>query len=464
MRSENTGASMIKMMLSNIAKNLNGTLIGLDAEISGISIDTRTLQIGNLYVAIAGKNFDGHDFVEAAKEAGAVAVLTHKKLETTLPQILVENTHSALGKLAVVWREKMALKIVGVTGSNGKTTTKEMLAAILSVNDSVLFTQGNLNNDIGVPLTLLKLSPENRFAVIEMGANHVGEITYTSKIAKSDVVIITNVGAAHLEGFGDLNGVAKTKGEIIETLNLNGVAVLNRDDAFFDYWQNLAGSRKIKTFGLHENADIRAENIDVKIENYQFVTHFDLICENEKIGINLPLAGNHNVLNALAATAATFTLGISLKQIKQGLESMSPVKGRMQFLRGHQGNTIINDTYNANTSSLKAALDVLEKCDGEHWIILGAFGELGENTENLHFEMGETLKKYGVKRLFAVGELTKNTVAAFGENALHFISQTELLETVTPLLTGNEIILIKGSRSQHMENVTAALTESTGIH
>ena len=453
---------MIKMTLSEIASCLNGELIGADAEISGVSIDTRTLQTGNLYIAIAGKNFDGHDFVESAKEAGASAVLTQKKLETDLPQILVENTHSALGKLAAAWREKMSAKIIGVTGSNGKTTTKEMLAAILSLNDSVLFTQGNLNNDIGVPLTLLNISPENRFAVIEMGANHVGEIAYTSCLANADVVIITNVGAAHLEGFGNLNGVAKTKGEIIETLNAKGLAVLNRDDAFFEYWQNLAGVRKTLIFSLHENADVRAENIDVKIEHDQFLTCFDLICADEKISVNLPLAGNHNVLNALAATAATSALGISLEQIKQGLESMSPVKGRLQLLRGNLGCTIINDTYNANTSSLQAALDVLQKCDGEHWVILGAFGELGENAELLHFEMGETLKNGGVKRLFAVGELTKQTVAAFGENALHFASQKELLEVVTPFLTGNETILIKGSRSQRMENVTAALIESTG--
>ena len=460
---KNTGASMIKMTLNEITENLNGTLIGVNTEIYGVSIDTRTLQAGNLYIAIVGKNFDGHDFVDSAKDAGAVAVLTNKKLETNLPQVLVKNTHSALGKLAAVWREKVPAKIVGVTGSNGKTTTKEMLAAILSVNDCVLFTQGNLNNDIGVPLTLLKLSPENRFAVIEMGANHVGEIAYTSKISKADVVIITNVGAAHLEGFGDLNGVAKTKGEIIETLNPNGVAILNADDAFFDYWQNVADSRKIITFGLHENANVCAENIDVKIENHQFVTRFDLKTASDEISVNLPLAGNHNVLNALAATAATSALGISLAQIKQGLESMSPVKGRMQLLRGNLGSTIVNDTYNANTSSLKAALDVLQKCDCEHWVILGAFGELGENTEQLHFEMGETLKNVGVKRLFAVGELTKKTVAAFGGNAQHFASQTELLAVLIPELTGNETILIKGSRSQRMENITAALVETTGF-
>jgi UDP-N-acetylmuramoyl-tripeptide--D-alanyl-D-alanine ligase len=225
MRPQNNGASIMQMKLSEIAACMAGTLIGTDAIVNGVSIDTRTLKTGNLYIAIEGKNFDGHDFIELAEQAGAIAVLTHKKLDTNLPQIVVNDTHLALAKLAGAWREKMDLKIIGVTGSNGKTTTKEMLAAILSVNDSVLFTQGNLNNDIGVPLTLLKLSPEHPYAVIEMGANHSGEIAYTSRFTKADVAIITNVGAAHLEGFGDVNGVARAKGEIIETLNPNGVAV-----------------------------------------------------------------------------------------------------------------------------------------------------------------------------------------------------------------------------------------------
>ncbi|MEN9596338.1 MAG: UDP-N-acetylmuramoyl-tripeptide--D-alanyl-D-alanine ligase [Pseudomonadota bacterium] len=453
----------MKMKLSEIATCVNGQLVGDDSLANGVSIDTRTLQKGNLYIAIAGKTFDGHDFVELAEKAGAIAVLTHKKLETNLLQIVVNDTHLALAELAGAWRKKMNLNIIGVTGSNGKTTTKEMLAAILSVNNSVLFTQGNLNNDIGVPLTLLKISPEHRYAAIEMGANHAGEIAYTSRVANADVVIITNVGAAHLEGFGDVNGVAHAKGEIIETLNPNGIGILNADDAFFDYWKNVADSRKVITFGLSKNANVRAENIDVKIENHQFVTRFDLKIGSSEIKINLPLAGNHNVLNALAATAATLALDIPLAQIKQGLETMSPVKGRLQLLRGRLGSTLINDTYNANTSSLKAALNVLEKCDGEHWVVLGAFGELGDDTERLHFEMAETLKNFGVKRLFAVGELTQQTVTAFGENAQHFSSQTELLQTITPLLTGNETILIKGSRSQRMENITTALVEPTGF-
>ena len=454
---------MIRMTLNEIAAHVNGTLVGGNVEIVGVSIDTRTLQAGQLYIAIAGKNFDGHDFVSTAQQAGAVAVLTHKKLTTELPQILVADTHLALAELAGAWRKKMSAKVIGVTGSNGKTTTKEMLAAILSIQDNVLFTQGNLNNDIGVPLTLFKLSPENCYAVIEMGANHIGEIAYTSRYAQADVVIITNVGAAHLEGFGNLDGVAKTKGEIIETLQKNGIAILNRDDAYFDFWQKIAGARKVISFGLNENADIRAENIDVKIENGRFITRFDLKTPQGEIRINLPLAGNHNVLNALAATSATLAIEIPFTQIKQGLEAMSPVNGRLQLVRGRLGNWIINDTYNANVASLKAALDVLVKCDGEPWVVLGAFGELGEDSEQLHFEMGETLKNYGVKRLFAVGELTKQTAAAFGENAQHFASQADLLAELELQLTGNETLLIKGSRSQRMENVTTALVEPTGF-
>lgn len=454
---------MIKMTLNEIAANINGTLIGSDTEVFGVSIDTRTLQAGQFYIAIAGKNFDGHDFVSVAQHAGAIAVLTHKKLTTELPQILVKDTHLALAELAGAWRKQMPAKIIGVTGSNGKTTTKEMLAAILSVHDNVLFTQGNLNNDIGVPLTLFKLSPEHRYAVIEMGANHVGEIAYTSRFTQADVVIITNVGAAHLEGFGSLDGIAQTKGEIIDTLNENGVAILNRDDAYFDYWQKIAASRKVISFGLNKNADIHAENIDVKIKNDRFITNFDLKTTQGEINVNLPLAGNHNVLNALASTAATLEIGIPLTQIKQGLETMSAVNGRLQLLRGQLGNWIINDTYNANIASLKAALDVLKKCDGEHWVILGAFGELGENSQQLHFEMGNTLKSYDVKRLFAVGELTKQTVTAFGENAEYFATQTELLTALAPKLTGNETLLIKGSRSQRMENITTALVEPTGF-
>ena len=309
---------MIKMTLTDIAACVHGTLIGHICEINGLSIDTRTLQNGELYVAISGKNFDGHDFVKLAEHQGASAVIVHQKMATNLPQILVEDTHLALAQIAGAWRERMNLKVIGVTGSNGKTTTKEMLASILSVNDDVLFTQGNLNNDIGVPLTLLRLSPNHRYAVIEMGANHVSEIAYTSQFAKADVAIVTNVGAAHLEGFGSIENIAKAKGEIVEALGSDGVAILNADDVFFDYWTGVVGSRKSLSFGIENTADVFAENIVTQCASDRFVSQFDLIFDGERIRIDLPLVGNHNVLNALGAGASSLALGVSLSQIKQG--------------------------------------------------------------------------------------------------------------------------------------------------
>ena len=454
---------MIKMTLTDIAACVHGELIGHDCEINELSIDTRTLQNGQLYVAIAGKNFDGHDFVELAEHQGAAAVLVHQKMATHLPQILVENTHLALAHIAGAWRERMNLKVIGVTGSNGKTTTKEMLASILTVNDDVLFTQGNLNNDIGVPLTLLRLSPNHRYAVIEMGANHVDEIAYTSQFAKADVAIVTNVGAAHLEGFGSIDNIAKAKGELFEALGADGIAILNADDVFFDFWMRIVESRQSLSFGIENRASVRAENIIVQCASGRFVTQFDLLFDGERIRIDLPLAGHHNVLNALGAAASSLALGISLFQIKQGLEKMLPVNGRLQLQSGHLGCKIINDTYNANTASLKVALDVLTQCEGEHWVVLGAFGELGEESDRLHGEMGNTLKKYKIKHLFAVGDKMKHAVTAFGENGYHFTSQDDLLNALMPRLTGNETLLIKGSRAQRMENIAAALVNTTGI-
>ncbi|MDQ5939930.1 MAG: UDP-N-acetylmuramoyl-tripeptide--D-alanyl-D-alanine ligase [Pseudomonadota bacterium] len=453
---------MIKMTLTDIAACVHGVLFGHDIDINGLSIDTRTLQKGQLYVAISGKNFDGHDFVDNAAHLGAAAVLVHEKIATHLPQILVANTHLALAQIAGAWRERMNLNVIGVTGSNGKTTTKEMLASILSVNDEVWFTQGNLNNDIGVPLTLLCLSPVHRYAVIEMGANHVGEIAYTSQFAKANVAIVTNVGAAHLEGFGSIDNIAKAKGELFEALGADGIAILNADDVFFDYWMRVIGKRKKISFGLTNTATVCAENIVASDQFDHFITQFDLRFDGQRMRIDLPLAGHHNVLNALGAAASSLALGISLTQIKQGLEKMVPVKGRLQLQSGYLGCMIINDTYNANTASLKVALDVLTQSQGEHWVVLGAFGELGEESDRLHSEMGNTLKKYKIKQVFAVGEKMKHAVTAFGENGHYFNSQEDLLNALIPRLTGNETLLIKGSRAQRMENIAAALVNTTG--
>jgi len=457
---------MKKMMLSECAEAVQGKLIGEDVAITSVGIDTRAIKPGQLFIAIKGHNFDGNEFVVQAEEAGAIAAIVHNGVKSTLPHIVVDDTRLALAELAGTWRRALGargnekLSVVGITGSNGKTTVKEMVAAILGVNGTVLFTQGNLNNDIGVPLTLLRLNEQHRYAVIEMGANHAGEIAYTSTYAQADVVIITNAGAAHIEGFGSLDGVAKAKGEIIETLQNEGIAVINHDDDYFDYWKSVAGNRRVLSFGLNSGADVTAKAIKTEIRNNAFVTRFELGTALGAVDIILKLAGQHNVVNALAATTASLALGIGLKQIKQGLESVKPVTGRLQPLVSRLGNIVIDDTYNANSASLKAGLDVLANFKGKPWLVLGAFGELGPDSPKMHEEMGVLIKASGVVRLLAVGGDSKNTVQAFGIGATFFEKQQDLIDVLKQELKGDETILIKGSRAQHMENVAAALVDN----
>ncbi len=456
----------MKLMLSDCAKAVQGRFIGEDVAITSVSIDTRAIKPGQLYIAIKGHNFDGNEFLGQAEEAGAIAAIVHKDVKTTLSHIVVDDTRLALAELAGAWRRSLSergnkpLSVVGITGSNGKTTVKEMVAAILAVNAPVLFTQGNLNNDIGVPLTLLRLHGEHRYAVIEMGANHAGEIAYTSTYAEADVVLITNAGAAHIEGFGSLEGVAKAKGEIIETLKNDGIAVINHDDDYFGYWQSVAGNRRVLSFGLNNGADVTAKALKTEIRNNTFVTTFELVSVQGTVDIILKLAGRHNVVNALAAAAASLALGIDLTQIKQGLENVKPVTGRLQLLVGRLGNIVIDDTYNANSASLKAGLDVLANFRNKPWLVLGAFGELGPDSPKMHAEMGGLIKASGVVRLLAVGADCKNTVQAFGKGATYFEKQQDLIEVLNQELKGDETILIKGSRAQHMENVAAALVDN----
>jgi UDP-N-acetylmuramoyl-tripeptide--D-alanyl-D-alanine ligase len=451
------------MSLGEIARCVQGQLIGKDVEVSSVSIDTRAIKAGQLYVAIKGHNFDGNEFVDKAEQAGAVAAIVHEGAKTALPHIVVEDTRLALAELAGAWRRKASASVIGITGSNGKTTVKEMVAAILSVNGNTLFTPGNLNNDIGVPLTLLRLNEQHRYAVIEMGANHPGEIEYTSRYAQADVAVITNVGPAHIEGFGSVDGVAKAKGEIIQTLKQDGVAVLNRDDDYFDYWQSVAGTRKVMSFGTDDRSEVKAHSVKTEIIDHAFATTFELEIAAGKLTTKLKLAGRHNVVNALAATAACLALDIDLRQIKQGLESVKPVTGRLQPLVSRLGNIVIDDTYNANSASLKVGLDVLKNCPGNHWLVLGSFGELGSESPKIHEQMGELIKSSGVMRLLAIGSDARNTVKVFGKGAVFFDTQDDLIEALKQELKGDEAILIKGSRAQRMENVVAALVDNFRI-
>jgi UDP-N-acetylmuramoyl-tripeptide--D-alanyl-D-alanine ligase len=310
-----------------------------------------------------------------------------------------------------------------------------------------------------VPLTLLRLDNSHDFAVIEMGANHPGEIAYSSAYARADISVITNIGAVHIEGFGDINGVARSKAEIYHNLSDKGIAVINRDDAFYPYFLEIVGRRQSVSFGLHQDADVRAENIETSLNEQGFQTRFEINTASAKLPIKLNLAGEHNVKNALAAAALAMQLDISLDEIKQGLEAVKPVTGRMQHLRGSKGNIVIDDTYNANPSSLKVALAALNSHD-KNWLILGAFGELGADSPLIHKEMGELIKSMPIDRLFATGSFAEQTVKAFGQGAEYFENQEQLIDAVNKAITGKETLLVKGSRAQKMENVVAAMVDN----
>ena len=447
------------MRLSELREIIGGELRGGDAEFAKASIDTRTLKPGDLYLAIRGARFDGNDFIVEAARSGASAAVVERFADCDLPQLRVADGRLALGRLGAAWRSRWPGRLVGITGSNGKTTVKEMVAEVLSVAAPTFKTQGNLNNDIGVPLSLLRLHSEHCFAAIEMGANHHREISYVADLAAPDVAIISNAGAAHLEGFGSLEGVARAKGELIESLTPEGVAVLNADDRFFDYWRGLAGSRPVVSFGFSESAVVRADpgSLAMGLEEAGFRTSFELIYQGDSFPMALALAGRHNVTNALAAAAAALALGLDMAQIRRGLARLVPVPGRLEPVRGRSGAVLINDAYNANPSSFGAALEVLTSLPGEPWVALGAFGELGETSPELHADLGRQAKARGVKRLFAVGPNAERAAEAFGDGALHCQSQDELVERLGAGLSDRIAVLIKGSRSQRMERVVEAL-------
>jgi UDP-N-acetylmuramoyl-tripeptide--D-alanyl-D-alanine ligase len=452
------------MYLSETSRITGGEHVGADAEFASVSIDTRTLKPGDLFFAIGGTRFDGHDFVPRAAAAGACAAVVERRLDALdIPQIVVADARIALGQVGAAWRRANPARVIGITGSNGKTTAKEMVAAILEVSASVLKTRGNLNNDLGVPLTLMELGPEHRYAVIEMGANHFGEIAYVAALAAPQAGLITNAGAAHLEGFGSREGVARAKGELIGALVEDGIAILNADDPFEAYWRGLVpAGRRVVSFGFAAHADVRglAETISVSRDESGFSTHFAYEYQGRREPIRLSVAGRHNVANALAATAACLALEIGAEQIAAGLAKVKPVPGRMQPETGRNGGLFINDTYNANPSSFSAALDVLLTLPGEPWLALGAFGELGQESGKLHWELGEEARNRGVKRLFAMGPNTEQAVAAFGPGAAHYAEPSALIKALEETVRDDVVVLVKGSRSQRMEQVIEALCRS----
>lgn len=454
---------MMEGTLSQAAQIMQGSLHGLDGRFSGISTDTRTIRSGELFFALQGPNFDGNQFVGVAVDKNAAAAVVNAKTAPAIAQIVVDDSRLALGRLAADWRRRMPATVVGITGSNGKTTLKELVTSCLSVSASTLATQGNLNNDIGVPTMLSRIAASHRFVVIEMGANHAGEIAYLAGITAADVVAITNAGPAHLEGFGSIEGVAKAKGEILDNPVRPAIAVLNADDKYFDYWSSRVADTQVITFGLGDNAMVRARDIRPS----DFGSQFSLQMNDVSVPVTLRLAGRHNVINACAAAAIAIGLGLSPAMIRQGLEAVQPVSGRLQPVKTQAGYVIYNDSYNANPQSVIAAANFLAGQEGDTWLILGDMGELGARSPELHASVGNAAKQLGIKRLFATGALSQHTVAAFGEGGQWFSSVAELVDELRHVLTPECRVLVKGSRSARMERVVDALhppATVTGAH
>ncbi|GAB3011540.1 UDP-N-acetylmuramoyl-tripeptide--D-alanyl-D-alanine ligase [Bowmanella dokdonensis] len=450
---------MISVTLEWIAQQLHTSLAGSDKTVTGVSTDTRTLQPGDLFVALSGPNFDGHTFVHTAEQKGAAALILSRPVETSLPYLLVDDTKLALGQLASAIRSLARVKTVAITGSSGKTTVKEMVAAILSRRGKVLATQGNFNNDIGVPLTLLRLEKDHDFAVIELGANHLGEIAYTTSLTRPDAATIVNAAAAHLEGFGSLFGVARAKSEIFKGLPEKGLAILNGDSQFLNFWQGKLDHVRVQTFG-QDSGDFYASDVVVGLDG---CAQFQMHTPTGNLDLTLAVPGMHNVTNALCAGALAMEVGASLEDVKLGLQHMAQVKGRLNIKQLTNQVRLIDDSYNANVASTQAAIDLLASFSGRRILVLGDMAELGEKARFYHEEIGQYARSKGVDNLLSLGVLSQQASDQFAEQGRHF-SDVETLNAWLLSLVAKEqrdiSILIKGSRSARMERVVQAIEVS----
>ncbi|MFZ1853267.1 MAG: UDP-N-acetylmuramoyl-tripeptide--D-alanyl-D-alanine ligase [Nitrosomonas sp.] len=457
------------MTIRQAASALHVGWNGKDVLFTGVSTDSRTVKKGDLFIALSGKNFDGGEFVASAVKQGAVGAIVNettafKSLNSEVPVLSVNNTLKSLGQLAAFWRDQFKLSVIGITGSNGKTTVKEMVASILRQaakisNDStdqsidpVLATEGNLNNDIGVPLMLLRLRADHQFAVFEMGMNHVGEIAYLTKLVKPDAALITNAGNAHIEGLGSVEAVARAKAEIFQGLSKQGVAIINADDPYNAMWRDCVGARAVIDFGLQQAAQINA--------TYQMnalTSQLQLRLPDGVITLQLKVPGIHNIYNALAAAAAAVALKIDRTTIASGLEKFTGVKGRIQQKRGLNNALLLDDTYNANPDSVRAALAVLAAAPGKKILVLGDMGELGDAAINLHQKIGQDARNAGLDQLLTLGKLSAYATEKFGKGARHFDSIDALLNIARNLLADDVVVLIKGSRFMQMERVVQHL-------
>ncbi len=445
--------------LSGVAADIGGRLKGADSAFESVSTDTRTIGPGQLFFALRGERFDAGQFVADAADRGAAGAVVERIAEIDLSQVEVGDSRLALGALARKWRQHFDIPVIGITGSNGKTTVRELTTAIMREalkehgDDVVHATLGNLNNDIGLPLTLLGLRDHHQAAVIEMGANHPGEIAVLADIAAVNIAVITNAARAHLEGFGSIEEVARTKGELLDSLAATDTAVLNHDDTFFAEWSARIGEARLQSFGLSSEADFRAEDIQLQNLDGHPAFEFKLITPIGELDVALPLAGRHNVTNAHAAAAAAVSAGATMENIRAGLAISNNVPGRLRAFRASAGAMIFDDSYNANPDSVAAAIAFLEGLDGEPWLVLGDMGELGPDAASLHRGMGELARDAGIRGLFCVGELSREVAAGFGNGARWFETIDELDHALQGELSAGRNILIKGSRFMGLDQI-----------
>ncbi len=441
------------MSLARASQIMGGTLVGADAQFTGVSTDTRTLKPAEIFFALHGPHFDGHDFLTEAANRGAAGAVLTRDTGGGLSHIKVADTRLALGTLAAFWRRQFDIPVFAISGSNGKTTVKEMLAAIMAETGRGCSTRGNLNNDIGVPLTLLRLRAEDRYAVVELGMNQRGEIAYLAGMVQPTIAVVTNAGQAHLAGVGSVEDVAREKGALFAALGSDGIAVINADDPYADLWRECARGRRCLTFGLHQEADVSAEyqtdrtGSTIRLQTAQGDMH-----------MRLSLLGQHNVSNALAATATAMAGGVDLARVKRGLENLRAVSGRLELKAGSNGAAIIDDTYNANPASLAAGIAVLKDYPGETVLVLGDMAELGDAAPEIHRRAGKLAKDLGISRLYALGELSRLAVKSFGKGGKHFPSREALIEALREGLSADTTVLVKGSRVVHLEQVVQAIT------
>lgn len=441
------------MQLSAIAMWTHGHMLGIDTSVTGVQIDSRKIKPGDLFVAFKGERVDGHNYLADAKARGAAAALVERRVESDLPQVQVENVELALGDLASAVRAQRNARVIGITGSNGKTTVKTLTASILSRHGRTHVNTGSYNNEIGLPLTMLWMPEDTEYAVLEMGAGKPGDIDYLAAIARPDIGLVNLIAPAHLERMGTIEMVAETKGAVYRALPADGVAVINADDAFASFFAGLAGSRRVLRFGLDHKADVGADILEQRVDG----SHFVLSTPQGDADVQLPLPGRHNIANALAASAIALALDVPLDTIVEGLEQVPAVEGRLKRIAMPNGWTLIDDSYNANPSSMHAAIDTLSLAAGERWLVLGDMAELGADARALHAGVGRHAHERGIQKLFAVGPLNVATVEAFGAGATHYADKAALIDALHAQLHAGVTCLVKGSHSAGMEHVVAAL-------